>query len=166
MKFLFFTLVLFLAAAEVSSQYYLELKRRTKVIQRYQAGDEIQFKLKGEKYFNKGRIIGFSDQKIKLRFSEIAISEIQTIRVAENSRYGVELLSNAAITAGVFFILIDQGNQLLVQDEGLGPSSQTLLISGSLVGGGLLLKLLQKKKFSLKNTRYRLVTTDFNASDN
>ena len=159
-SFLFlFSLVLTFSA---SAQYYLQLKKRTKVIHTYSAGDHIKFKLKGDDFYSDQVVIGVTDSTIKFRLLDIALTDIEAVKVPERGSYGLDLISGAAITAGIFFMVIDQANQLFVQGEGLGPSKETLLISGSLIGSGLFLRLFKKKKFKFKSKRYRLVATDFN----
>lgn len=156
---LFFCLLI--VSCKASAQYYLQLKKRNKVIHTYTPGDRIRFKLKGDKYYSDQLIIGFANSTIKFRLLDVNINDIEAVKLPERSSYGLDLLAGATFTGGVLFLAIDQLNQLSVQDEGLGPSSETLLISGSLIGTGAILWLLKKKKFKFKSARYRLVPTDF-----
>ena len=154
---IFFSLMSFTATA----QYYLQLKKRNKVIHTYSAGDRIRFKLEGVNFYTNQMITGVTDSTIKFHLLDVAIRDIKVVKLLKRDSYGLDLVSRMAVTAGVFFLAIDQVNQLFVQDEGLGPSSETLIISGSLVSGGLLIWLLKKKRFRLKAGKYRLSTTDF-----
>ncbi|MEM9390121.1 MAG: hypothetical protein AAGA02_06580 [Bacteroidota bacterium] len=144
-----------------SAQYYLQLKKRNKVIHTYSAGDRIRFKLQGDDFYTDQMITGVTDSTIRFRLSDVAIRDIKVVKLLKRDSYGLDLVSGAAVTAGIFFLAIDQVNQLFVQDEGLGPSSETLIISGSLVSAGLIIWLLKKKRFRLKVGKYRLSTTDF-----
>ncbi|MTI22195.1 hypothetical protein E1176_14280 [Fulvivirga sp. RKSG066] len=154
--------VLLLISLSAFSQRYLVLKRRNHVLHQFAPGDDISFKLKGEKVFNNGLIIGFSDNSIKLHYNEISFDEIEKIKLPYRDSHFISLFSGLAVTGGVLFIGLDQANQLLVQGNGLGPSEETLMISGGLIGTGLLLQLFVKKKFKITGRKYRLEATDFN----
>ncbi|MEM7107580.1 MAG: hypothetical protein AAF519_05085 [Bacteroidota bacterium] len=145
----------------LSAQYYLQLKKRNKVIHTYASGDNIIFRLKDDKFYYDQMITGVTGTTIKFRFYDVTIQDIEVVKVPSRSSYGLDLLSGAALTAGVFFLAIDQGNQLFVQGEGLGPSDEVLIVTGALVGTGVLIKLLKKKKFRFKSRKYRLVSTAF-----
>ncbi|MEM7107581.1 MAG: hypothetical protein AAF519_05090 [Bacteroidota bacterium] len=152
---------LILTASSLSGQYYLQLKKRNKVIHTYAAGDNISFKLKGDDYLNDQMIIGLADSIIKFRLFEVAFSDIEFVTIRDRKQYGIDLTSTIAITAGELFLVGDQFNQLFIENEGFGPSSETLIIGGSIIGFGLLLRLLKKRKFKIKAGGYRLFTTDF-----
>ncbi|MEM6522225.1 MAG: hypothetical protein AAGF85_07055 [Bacteroidota bacterium] len=161
MKGVFLLLFILLFVSPLSAQYYLQLKKRNKVIHTYSSGDNIIFRLKDDKFYYDQMIMGVTDTTIKFRLYDVSIQDIELVKVPSRSSYGLDLLSSATLTAGIFFLAIDQANQLFVQDEGLGPSDEVLIISGVLVGSGLFIKLLKKKKFSFKNQKYRLTSTDF-----
>ena len=156
-----FLLLVPLSSSGVFAQYYLVLKNRTKIKYVFAAGDELKFKLHGEDFYNEQMIKGFGAEKIRFHYFDLALSEVSHIKVSELRKNGLTLLSRLAITGGVLFMVADQFNQLAIMNEALGPSDETLVITGTLIGTGLLLKLFQKRKFKIDGRKYRLETTDF-----
>lgn len=138
------------------------LKKRNKVIHTFEAGQDILFKLKNEKYYQKAMIVGFSDHIIHTHYYDLHFDEIDKIKLSDSGNHFVNLASGLTLRAGLLFLAVDQINQGLVRGQGFGPSEETLLISGSLVGVGLLLKLFVKNKFKITGHKYRLEATDFN----
>ncbi|MEM9857302.1 MAG: hypothetical protein AAF843_08095 [Bacteroidota bacterium] len=157
-----FSLLAYLfSVAPLSAQYYLQLKKRNKVIHTYMAGDNIKFKLKGEDFYTNQIITGVTDSTIKFRFLDVAFKDIEVLKLSSRRSYGLDLVAEFGMKAGIIFLVIDQFNQLAIQGEGLGPSSEVLIISGSLISTALIIWLLKKKKFKFKSGRYRLMATDF-----
>lgn len=146
------------------AQNFLVLKKRSKVINTFHPGDDIVFKLKGESHFQKAMITGFSQEKIITHYFDLNLSEIDKIKLPDKKSHLVSLFSKLSITGGVLFITLDQANQVLVMRETFGPSEETLMISGSMIGFGLFLKLFVKRTFKINSYKYRLETTDFNYS--
>lgn len=156
-----FTLFVLLSSSGVFAQYYLVLKKRTKIKYVFSAGDQLKFKLHGERFYNEQMIKGFGAEKIRFHYFDLALKEVSHIKVSRLRKNGLTLLSRLAISGGVLFMVVDQLNGLAILDEGLGPSEETLFITGTLLGTGLLLKLFQKRKFKINGRKYRLQTTDF-----
>ena len=141
----FFLLVLFaiVLPQDLFSQYYLVLKKRSKIKYVFEAGESLKFKLHGEDFYTKQMIVGFGPNKIRFHYFELDLSEVSHLKVPKARKNAVSLFSRLTLTAGVLFIFLDQFNQGFVIGEGFGPSEETLIISGALVGTGLLLKLFQ-----------------------
>ncbi len=141
------------------AQYYLVLKKRSRVKHVFEAGESLKFRLKGERFYYEHMMVGFHPDKVRFHYFDLNINEIASLKIPKAGNYAVSLASQLTITGGVF--ALDQLNQGLVMNEGLGPSEETLLISGGLLGTGLLLKLFKKRKFKIDGIKYRLETTDF-----
>ena len=69
-----FLLLVPLSSSGVFAQYYLVLKKRTKIKYVFAAGDELKFKLHGEDFYNEQMIKGFGAEKIRFHYFDLALN--------------------------------------------------------------------------------------------
>lgn len=120
----------------------------------FHEGEEIRYRLRGERNFRHGLIQGFGQNVIRFHYLEVPLSEIETIDISrkEYTRFHFRSSGTKVMIAGAAFLVLDWGNQQEV-------SPATLTISGSMIAAGFILRLLQKRKFT-PGGRYRLEIID------
>jgi hypothetical protein len=133
-----------LSISECFAAKYLLLKRlgRKGSIE-FTDGEFIRYQLKGADSFQRSLILGFSDSTIIFRNYEVAIKDIAKIDIRKKSFGGFRWnqLGLLSILSGGLFLVIDSINNEF--------TSQTAIISSSLVGGGLILALLKQRYFKI-----------------
>lgn len=160
-------LILFLILLSISGkaqQRYLILKKKNRpysVI--FQEGDELRFKLKGEKYFTKGLIEGFGVDEIRFHYYRIKLNEIAEIDVGSKNFTIFSFRSGPGklLISGFAFVAIDQFNQTVVNDQPFSINGKTALIGGALTTSGIVLKLIQKKRWKFKKQKHWMEIVDF-----
>lgn len=119
----------------------------------YEIGDNIAFNLKEDKAKISATITGFQDSVIVFRGFKVNPSEISHIYVDSKTiswfvlRYKYTRLF---LYTGIGYFLVDVANSGEISEE-------TLAISGTLVGAGLLAKLLVSDKLAIKGKRKLLI---------
>ena len=122
-------------------------------------GEEIRFKLKGEKYWNKAFIQGLGEDYIRLHYTTIALSEIEAIDVRGRSHSYLQTVAAVGIYGGAGFIGIDQFNRSIIKGES-GFDEKTMLVGGALLSTGGLLYLLKRKKVKI-GRKFRLRVAEY-----
>ena len=145
------TIFLVLPLLDVAAQQrYLLLRKVGRPYQIiFEEGEEMRFRVKGEKHFIKDFIQGFSENRIRFHYYDIDLSEIEVIDIRDrNFRVlGVKSIPGKLIVAGIGLVIIDQANQVLIRDEPAGVSTGIAIVSGSLVAAGFIIRAIQKKYF-------------------
>lgn len=153
------SLLLFCFFCQAEAQQYLVVKKRNKSKLVYETGDQLKFKVKGEKHWRKQLIVGFTEKGIRFHYFGIGLSDIEQIAIpVEDRNYGIP---NVLIHAGIGFFVIDQFNQTVVSGEEFDPNQSTVIVALAGVGAGCLWKFLKRRKFNIDGSRFRLQTTDF-----
>lgn len=123
---------------------------------RYYIGDEIEFKLKDEKDFQKAKIVQFSDTSFYVNeYVEIPLRKVSDIADRSNVKGVRKITTNALYAIPVFFIfsgannLFNTGKTPIIDKEVYPLSAVFLGISGL----GFLYK---GKRYRLKN-RWRII---------
>lgn len=132
----------------------LVLKKKNKTVATYVIGDKFKFKMKGEDYYTEQMIVGFAQDKIRFHYFDIKLDEIEQVHKRKN-RFLVDA-SSKIMTAGVLFLLADQFNQTIINDQKIDAGKNTAIISGSIFATGLVMNLLGRSKVDLNKPRYRL----------
>ncbi|MEL7001890.1 MAG: hypothetical protein AAFN93_04050 [Bacteroidota bacterium] len=160
-----FTLLLLLIcfSSDLFGQRYLLLRktgRRYKIV--FNEGEEMRFKLKGERFFNKGLIQGFGDDHIRFHYFTIKLDEIAEIDVSRKNftAFNYSGAGATVVVGSVGYLAIDQFNQTVIRDEPFRVNERTAIISGSLATAGFLMRFLQKKRFKMKNKKHVMQITD------
>lgn len=136
MKLLLFLFVLILTCHQYAQQTLLMLqKRNSNKNVFYKKGDEISFRVNESKTKVSGEIAAIQDSVIVFKGFDVKVSEISSLYIDEKTRwwlrYKIEQL--AFITGGGYLLLdvINTGEF----------NSNTLIISGSLIGVGLIARV-------------------------
>ena len=115
----------------------------------FSEGEQIRFKLSGERYWSKAYILGLAGSKIRFHYNTIDIHEISEVDVRGKRQKGfVHKLSYMAIIGGLGFGALDQANRSLVLKEP-GVDEVALGIAVAMVKGGLLLTLIKRRKVKI-----------------
>jgi len=138
-------LLLFINVSSFGQTKYLMLQKKNKNKNvYYKIGDVISLKVNGRKSKIKGEILQLKDSVIVFRDYEIIVNEITHLYIDEKTkwwlRYKVEQIS-----------LIVGGGYLLLELINTGDLNRDVLItSGTLIGVGLLAKLIIGNKIPIK----------------
>lgn len=153
-------ILLFSTLQIASAQKFLALDKpagREKRL-RFFEGDRLTFRLKNDPTRYSGIITHLEDQSLYIGDTRVLLSDIDAITI--RNRYKDSGILNSAP-----FILPLAGLIYFAAD-GLNPgskiSSGTYIVSGSLIGTGVIIKLFQKKTYRIDGTR-RLKIIDLGA---
>ena len=133
----------------VNEPYLILMKAGTSKQVVFLEGDEIRYKLSGEDHFRKNLIVGLRRDTIRFHYHDVALSELEVIDIRHKGFQNFHYSSGGTkvIMAGLLFLAGDYVSQKLIRDEDGPLSSGTYAISGTIIGVGLLMKLIEKKKF-------------------
>jgi len=145
-------IIFLLIALQCQGQGYLLLKKRNrpyKVL--FQVGEKLRFKLKGERFFTESMITGFGDNYVQFHYFKIALDEFSVIDVKDKKFTVFSFTSGPGklMISGVALLSVDQFNQIIIRHEPFNINGDIAKIAGSLTLSGILLRLIQKKKWKL-----------------
>lgn len=118
---------------------------------RYFVGDELIFKLAGDKIVYKDMIEAVSDSAIKIRGTLVPIKDIDAvIRYRESSllKQAIYILPRA----GILYFLADTFNPIFYGGE-VFVSRSGVIVGSSLIAGSFLLRLFKKKTYQINSYR-------------
>lgn len=132
----------------------LEKKGAVKRI-RFFKGDQIHFKLKGDKYRYHKVITAIDDNTITVAGTKIPIKNIRSVTIY-NDLWLIHQGSKYLPIAGAAYLLIDLINPLLTNGGGrdLRITPGTAIVSGSLTAAGLALNIFKKRTFRMGKNKY------------
>jgi len=105
-----------------------------------------------------GTITKITDTSLIInRVSEVHVKNIYKVH---RSRWGYSLLQSLFLSSGLLYVSINTVNGVINNDSPVVPK-ETLIISGSLVGAGLLLTPLTKQRHKIDNESWRVTILDF-----
>jgi len=116
----------------------------------YKKGEEISFRVNDTKAKVTGEIVAIQDSVIVFKGFEVRVSEISSLYIDEKTRwwlrYKIEQLS-----------LITGGGYLLLDIINTGElNNKTLIVSGTLIGAGLIARVLIGNRIKIRGrTRLR-----------
>ncbi len=146
-------LLLFVAANSFGQTRFLMLQKKNKNKNAYyKSGDVLSFKVRDRKSKITGEILDIQDSVLVFKGYEINVSDITHLYIDEKTkwwlRYKVEQLS---IILGAGYLLLE-----LINTGEL--NRDVLIVSGTLIGVGLIAKLLIGNKIKIKGrTKLRII---------
>ncbi len=159
----FIFLVLFCCISITSfgqGEKYLVLDKPGRIKRmRFYVGDELKFKLAGERHLYKDVIEAISDTNITIRGTWIPIREIAAVVQYKEGN----LLKQAIYVlprAGILYFLADTFNPIFTGGE-VSVSRSGVILSSSLIAGSLVLRLFTKRTYRINNYRTLKVLETF-----
>jgi hypothetical protein len=142
------------------SQKYLVLDKPGKVKRiRFFVGNEITFRLKGDPVLYRDVITAVDDSSFTIFGTKVLIKDVDRIILRSQSWF-VNQGSFLLPAAGVIYFLADNLNPVIQGGEKLAISRGSVIVSASLIGAGLVLRLFQKKEHRIrKSKRLRVLET-------
>jgi hypothetical protein len=145
------TLLLFLLiSTALAQQRQLVVLKNEEVLARYQVGDVIHFARENDKEVLVQRILDMNDTLLMMNFDSVNYYHIKKLDIrARKSNTFVQKLGRFMIIAGVLLPAIELLNTGVFNDEGQGAniSSEVLVVSGVLIGGGAIMAFTKKAYF-------------------
>ncbi|MBL0743432.1 hypothetical protein [Chryseolinea lacunae] len=148
---IFAALILLLACSNAFGQHLmLQKKNRNKNVY-YDVGDEITYYTDRHSKVT-DTILAFEDSAIVFRGYKIHITKITALHIDEKTRWWLRYKpAQLLLLAGAGYLVLD-----VINNEEF--NRQTLIISGTAIGTGLLLKLFIRNKIKIRrNTRLRVL---------
>jgi hypothetical protein len=139
------------------AQKQLVVLKRQEVIKRYNPGDDIVIRKKGEKTLLKSYINNLSDTSVITHNDTIPYHHIE--RIYFKQRSFLNTLGAVLVIAGTGFFLIDQFNNVVVYGNGFQLDPYVTNRSIPAVAIGLPLYLIRKKS-RRPGHKYRLIMAD------
>lgn len=129
----------------------LQKKNKNKSVY-YEIGETISFQVKGNKSKVTGTITGFRDRVIVFNGLEVHVDSICVMYIDEKTRWWLRFkIAQLSFIAGGGYLALDAVNTGKLND-------QTLAVSGSILGAGLIAKLLISNKIKIKGrTKLRIL---------
>lgn len=129
----------------------LQKKNKNKNVY-YKAGDEISFRVSESKERITGQIYEFQDSVVVFKGFKVKVSEISSLYIDEKTRWWLRYkIEQIGFIAGGGYILLN------IINEG-DISKDVLIIGGTLIGVGLIAKLLIGNRIRIAgNTRLRII---------
>ncbi|MFM9837894.1 MAG: hypothetical protein ACKVOQ_06495 [Cyclobacteriaceae bacterium] len=153
-KYFALWLTLFISYIDCFSQRHLlmlEKKNKNKTVY-YKAGDVISFKIIGNKSKTKGEIVELKDSVIVFKGYEVHINKIACLYIDEKTKWWLRYkIAQLSLIAGIGYLALDVINTGELKKE-------TLIVSGTVIGVGLLAKLLISNKIKIRGkTKLRIL---------
>ncbi len=119
----------------------------------YEVGDQLTFYLPGKRSKRTETILALEDSLVVFRGSTVPVGQITALHIDDRTRWWLRYKpAQLALMAGTGYLLLDTVNNREL-NEG------TLAISGSLIGLGLIFRLLIPNKIKIRrNTKLRILT--------
>jgi hypothetical protein len=125
---------------------------------KYYTGDEIKLKTISTDAIISGTIIVISDSSLIINHHhEIMVDDITTIY---RNKWGFRFLQYISLIGGMFYLGINTLNGVINSDDPIVPE-ETLIISGSMIGFGIVLTPLTTRRYKIDKEKWRIVILDF-----
>jgi hypothetical protein len=150
---LFFLLTFFCVIPDsLAQENYLVLDKPGRIKRiRYYTGDEIIFRLKGDKTKYSTILQAIGDSTIRVRDTDIPVKDIRSVtRYSENGF--LYQIARILPKAGILYFAADTFNPIF-RGEKPSVSRSGVIVGGSLFVGGQALKLFRKRTFKVNSYR-------------
>ena len=162
LKFILLLFILSTYAESCLSQDFLLMSspgmgKRFKIYE----GDEIKFRLVGEKHFNNESIKKLQGDSVILQNSSIHVNDISKvdIRKCNQHRMNPDILAGASVIAGVGYFIVDQFNHTVVKQRGWDVNGKVVRTSAILIATGIIIHKTKRRYFKTnKNNKISIVT--------
>ena len=124
-------------------------------------GDEIKFRLEGEKHFNTEIIKKLKGDSVVLQNSSIHIKDISKvdIRKYNEHRMNPDILAGASVIAGAGYFIVDQFNHTVVKQRGWDVNGKVVRTSAILMATGIIIHKTKRRYFKVnKANKISIVT--------
>ena len=141
-------------------QKYLALDKPGRIKRiRYFIGDEIVFRLQGDRLVYRDIIAAIDDSSFTIFGTKVLVREVDEVILRRQSNFATQA-SVLLPLAGIIYFLADNLNPVISGREKFSVSRGSVVVGASLIGAGVLLRLTQKKRHHLgKNKRLRVLET-------
>jgi hypothetical protein len=149
-----FVFLLVLAVSNICCGQLLMLQKKNKNKNAYyKPGDKISFRLNGSSRKISGEILDLKDSVIVFRGFEVRVDKISSLYIDEKTRWWLRYkIEQLGLIAGVGYLTLDIVNSGQINKE-------TLVISGALIGVGLVGKLLIGNRIKIRGrTKLRILS--------
>lgn len=150
-------LLIFGVASQLISQNVFILERPGKRVIMYKPGQHIRVYAQSQDTIIKGKIWGISDSSIYIRDYEVFLNNIGAVY---RERWGFSILQKLSILAGAGYLVLSVFNGAISSEE-TNVTKEALIISGSLIVGGVALTPLTKRKHKIKDGNWKVKILDF-----
>jgi hypothetical protein len=149
--------LLFLTAQFTTAQKQLVILKKEKVILRLNPGDEFIFSLKTSKNIQRSYVNNLYDTAVVVHQTVVPFQKIDKIYFTR-SNFG-NVIGGLLVAGGIGYFLIDQVNVIIVNGDEASLNDNVTTTSIAMVGIGLPMMLIKKKKQRLGG-KYRLLTVE------
>ena len=158
-KFLIGILFALPCAQCVKGQGQLTLLKENKIITRFEEGEYIRFKRKGDEGFIRAIIIGIHPGFFIVGKDTIFTYDVEKVDVSKKilGNYKISSLGKGLLQAGAFLLLIDLFNQTLILDKKYNIENPATTAAFGLIGTGAIMQVVNNDYF--KAGRRKKLTT-------
>ena len=130
------------ASTDTTAKYYLALDRVGKAQRvRFYVGDEIEYRVKGEKFRRKNNILGVSSDGFLIAGGEIKIAWVERIWTKRGRKNNLSRQAQIYLPiAGGLFVIAD-----LISSKEFSPKA--LAIGGGMALAGVILRIFNSKRY-------------------
>lgn len=157
MRFLILLLVLATTNTLIAQQYLYVHKIGKGHAYNLASGDEMVFRLDGEKHFRKDFIVTFTDTSIVFNYSNIPISAIDAIGKSCLGKADLGVISSKALKyGGGVYLVADLFNSMAVRGESFYLDKSTVAISSGMILSGMIISKSTKRFIRVRSGGYGL----------
>ncbi|MEZ5083754.1 MAG: hypothetical protein R2750_09935 [Bacteroidales bacterium] len=156
-RFTFILILVIGLGMSLQSQNIFVLEKPGKRVIQYKPGQHIRIQVQSLDTLIKGKIWDISDSSIYIRDYEVFLKNIAAVY---RERWGFSLLQKLSILAGAGYLVLTVFNGAISREETI-VSNEALIISGSLIVGGVALTPLIKRKHKVKDGNWKVKILDF-----
>lgn len=159
-----FLALLFFAENSTAQNYLLVRKIGSTRKFEFYKGDSFTYQQKGEPIYFTDIITELKDSLIVLENNIINISQIKAIDVrnAQSNRPGIYRVAEGTLpTLGIGLLAIDFINNSIIEGNKFSLDEGTTTAAGLMIGTGLLLKAVRRKKIDLENPKFEAYIVNY-----
>lgn len=129
----------------------------------FKSGDEIRYKLKGEKHFRQDHIVSVKDSSLVFHYNKINLDDISEIDIRNKNfiKFNLKQAGTLLQISGAMYIVLDQFNKTVVQGREWEFEEDVWITGAVLIVAGTGIKFLHPRKFKVGG-RYKLRIININ----